>query len=92
MFLIMFLISEDETTLTMKGAENEENAIFTISMYVYDKALSFPFLPLPLLQFLATFRFRIKNENDRINIKFSIVDQRIKVSYLVRCIQCIDNS
>ena len=92
MYLIMFLISEDETTLMMKGAENEENAIFTIFMYVYDKALSFTFLSLPLLQFLATFRFRIKNETDRINIKFSIVDQRIKVSYRVRCIQCIDNS
>ena len=51
MYLIMFLISEDEITLMMEGAENEENAIFTLFMYVYDKALSFSFLPLPLLPF-----------------------------------------
>ena len=82
MYLIMFLISEDEITLMMEGAENIyimrfhdgrkdlmmegaeniyimrfqnenkiENAIFTLFMYVYDKALSFPFLPLPLLPF-----------------------------------------
>ena len=51
MYLIMFLISEDEITLMMEGAENEENAIFTLFMYAYDKALSFPFPPLPLLPF-----------------------------------------
>ena len=43
------LISVDEIKLIMEGAENVENAIFTLFMYVYDKALSFPFLPLPLL-------------------------------------------
>ena len=51
MYLIMFLISEDEITLMMEGAENEENAIFTLFMYVYDKAVSSPFLALPLLPF-----------------------------------------
>ena len=60
MYLIMFLISEDEITLMMEGAENEENAIFTLFMYVYDKALSFPFLPLPLLPFPGNLQIVIK--------------------------------
>ena len=57
----------------MEGVENEENATFALLMHAYDKALSFPFLPLPLL---PSFRFLINTEKDRINIQFSIVDQR----------------
>ena len=51
MYHIMFLISEDEITLMMEGAENEENAIFSLFMHVYDKAFSFAYLPLALLPF-----------------------------------------
>ena len=58
----------------MEGVEKEENATFALLMHAYDKALSFPFLPLPLLPF---FRFLINTEKDRIKIQFSIVDQRI---------------
>ena len=59
----------------MEGVENEENATFALLMQAYDKALSFPFLPLPLL---PSFRFLINTEKDRnIKIQFSIVDQRI---------------
>ena len=58
----------------MEGVENEENATFALLMHAYDKALSFPSLPLPLL---PSFRFLINTEKDRIEIQFSIVDQRI---------------
>ena len=47
MYLIMFLISEDEITLMMEGAENEENAIFTLFMYVYVKPYPSPLLSFP---------------------------------------------
>ena len=50
-YLITFLISEDKTTLMMGGAVHDENATFALLMYAYEKALSFPFLPLSLLPF-----------------------------------------
>ena len=68
----------------IEGVENEENATFALLMHAYDKALSSPFLPLPLL---PSFRFLINTEKDRINIQFSIiVDQRIKFIYRARCV------
>ena len=73
----------------MEGVENEENATFALLMHAYDKALSFPFLPLPLLPSL---RFLINTEKDRIKIQFSIVDQRISFIYRARCVYCIYNS
>ena len=73
----------------IKGVENEENATFALLMHACDKALSSPFLPVPLL---PSFRFLINTEKDRINIQFSIVDQRIKFIYRARCVYCIDNS
>ena len=72
----------------IEGVENEENATFALLMHAYDKALPPPpFLPLPLL---PSFRFLINTEKDRINIQFSIVDQRIKFIYRARCVYCTD--
>ena len=54
----------------MEGVENEENATFALLMHAYDKALSFPFLPLPLL---PSFRFLINTEKDLLKFSFLLL-------------------
>ena len=86
-YLITFLISEDIRTFTMEGAEhNEKCNICKLLMYAYDKSYASPFYPCLCCSFLASFRFLINTENDRIGVYFSIVDQRIKLIYLARMI------
>ena len=77
-------LSGNETTLLMEGADNDENATFALLMNAYDKALSFPFLPLPLLPFPGILQISNLYRKDRIDVYLSIVDQRIKLIYLAR--------
>ena len=86
-YLITCLTSEDETILMMTGAENDANEVPTQGLV---KPLSF--YPCLCYHFLASLRFLITTEKDRIDVYFSIVDQRIKLIYLAQCISCIDNS
>ena len=55
---------------------NDENATFALLM-----PYPSPFHPCLCCHFLASFRFQINTEKDRIDIYmyFSVVDQRIKV-------------
>ena len=43
-------------------------------MYAYDKSYASPFYPCLCCSFLASFRFLINTENDRIGVYISIVD------------------
>ena len=77
-FFFFFFISEDETALMMD--ELRMRYLHYKSMLMI-KPYPSPFCPCLCCHFLASFRFRINTEKDRIGIYQSIVDQRIKVIY-----------